>query len=251
MARNDNGRKAINKIISIANKDGYYYRPRIDLELINKLPKNDVMITTACVAFWNKYDQDEIDNMVINLAENFKYFYLEVQSHNTDSQKELNKHILSMHNELNIPIIAGVDSHVITTNQMADRDDLLESAHINYEDEDGWYMDYPTYNILFKRFQEQSILKNEEIIEAINNTNIIFKFENIKLDRSLKVPVIKPLKNKTQEERNKLFEDILKNEWEEQKWDINKEKSEEYKKEIVHDIKEIEACNMADYFILS
>ena len=156
-----------------------------------------------------------------------------------------------MHNELNIPIIAGIDSHVINENQMADRDDLLESAHISYEDEDGWYMDYPTYDILFKRFQEQGILKNEEIEEAIENTNVIFKFEDIVLDRSLKVPVIKSLKNKTQEERNKIFESILKNEWEEQKWDINKDKYNEYIKEIKHDIKEIEACNMADYFILS
>ena len=202
LARNDNGRKAINKIISIANKDGYYYRPRIDIELLNMLPGEDVMITTACIAFWNKYE--DIDEIVKYLADRFKYFYLEVQSHNTESQKKLNKHIIHMHNELNIPIIAGVDSHVISENQMADRDDLLESAHISYEDEDGWYMDYPTYDILFKRFQEQGILKNEEIREAINNTNAIFQFEEIKLDRSLKVPVIKSLRGKTQEERNKI-----------------------------------------------
>lgn len=249
LARNDNGRKAINKIISIANKDGYYYRPRIDIELLEMLPGEDVMITTACIAFWNKYE--DIDEIVKYFADRFKYFYLEVQSHNTESQKELNKHIITMHNELNIPIISGVDSHVISENQMADRDDLLESAHISYEDEDGWYMDYPSYNTLFKRFQEQGILKNEEIKEAIENTNIIFQFDKIELDRSLKVPVIKSLRDKTQEERNKIFENILKNEWKEQKWDINKDKYEEYKKEINHDIKEIEACNMADYFILS
>lgn len=249
LARNDNGRKAINKIISIANKDGYYYRPRLDIELLEMLPGEDVMITTACIAFWNKYE--DIDEIVKYLADRFKYFYLEIQSHNTESQKELNKHIITIHNELNIPIIAGVDSHVISENQMADRDDLLESAHISYEDEDGWYMDYPSYNTLFKRFQEQGILKNEEIKEAIENTNIIFQFDKIELDRSLKVPVIKSLRDKTQEERNKIFENILKNEWEEQKWDINKDKYEEYRKEINHDIKEIEACNMADYFILS
>lgn len=249
LARNDKGRKAINKIISIANKDGYYYRPRIDKELLDMLDGNDVMITTACIAFWNKYE--DIDDFVQYLADRFLYFFLEVQPHNTDSQKELNRHIITMHNELNIPIIAGIDSHVITENQMADRDDLLESAHISYEDEDGWYMDYPTYDVLFKRFQEQGVLKNEEIKEAIENTNIIFKFEDIVLDRSLKVPVIKSLKSKTQEERNKIFENILKKEWKEQKWDINQEKYDEYIKEIKHDIKEIESCNMADYFILS
>ena len=249
LARNDRGRKAINKIISIANKDGYYHRPRIDIELLKMLPEEDVMITTACVAFWNKYN--DIDSVVKLLNEKFKYFYLEVQSHDTDSQKEINKHILFLHKKFNIPIIAGIDSHVITESQMQDRDDLLESSHISYEDEDGWYMDYPTYNILIERFKKQNILKNEEIIEAIENTNVIFKFEKIELDRSLKVPVIKSLKNKTQEERNKIFENILKNEWKSQKWDINKDKYNEYIKEIKHDIKEIEACNMADYFILS
>ena len=249
LARNDNGRKAINKIISIANKDGYYHRPRIDLELLEILPSEDVMITTACIAFWNKYD--DIDVIVERLSKKFKYFYLEVQSHNTDSQKELNQHIINLHNKLNIPIIAGVDSHIINENQIADRDDLLESAHISYEDEEGWFMDYPTYDILFQRFQKQGILKNEEIKEAIDNTNVIFKFEDIVLDRSLKVPVINSLKNKTLEERNKVFENILKKEWKEQKWDINKDKYDEYIKEIKHDIKEIEDCQMADYFILS
>ena len=249
LARNDNGRKAINKIISIANKDGYYYRPRIDLELLEMLPSEDVMITTACIAFWNKYD--DIEDIVQYLADRFLYFYLEVQPHDTDSQKELNKQILIMHNELNIPIIAGIDSHVITTDQMIDRDDLLESAHISYEDEDGWYMDYPSYETLFERFKKQGILKNEEIKEAIDNTNVIFKFEKIELDRSLKVPVIKSLQNKTQEERNKIFENIIKDEWRKQKWDINQDKYDEYIKEIKHDMKEIEACNMADYFILS
>ena len=48
LARNDNGRKALNKILSIANKDGYYYRPRLDLELIMSLPPDDVMCTSAC-----------------------------------------------------------------------------------------------------------------------------------------------------------------------------------------------------------
>lgn len=249
LARNDNGRKAINKIVSIANKDGYYFRPRIDLELINQLPPNDVMITTACVAFWNRYD--DVDSVVKSLAEKFPHFYLEVQAHNTTTQKEINQHILDLHYQWKFPLIAGCDSHVITEAQMKDRDDLLESGHIHYEDEDGWYMDYPTYDVLFQRFKEQDVLDDDEIKTAIDNTNVIFDFENIKLDRSLKVPVIKSLRNKTQDERNKIFENILKDEWKAQKSDINADKLSQYQAEIRHDINEIESCNMADYFILS
>ena len=249
LARTDKGRKAINKILSIANKDGYYARPRIDLELIDQLPYDDVMITTACVAFWNKYD--DIADIVRHLAESFPHFYLEVQSHDTPEQKELNRRIIKISEALNVPIIAGCDSHVITESQMLDRDELLKSGNIHYEDEDGWYMDYPTYDVLFERFKQQGVLTDEQIKAAINNTNVLFEFEDIKLDRSLKVPVIKELRNKTQEERNHIFEQILKDEWFLQKADINKDKLQQYYQEIKHDIGEIEACNMADYFILS
>lgn len=249
LARTDKGRKAINKILSIANKDGYYARPRIDLELINQLPYDDVMITTACVAFWNKYD--DIADIVRHLAESFPHFYLEVQAHNTPAQKELNRRIIQISEELLVPIIAGCDSHVITESQMLDRDELLKSGNIHYEDEDGWYMDYPTYDVLFERFKQQGVLTDDQIKAAINNTNVLFEFEDIKLDRSLKVPVIKELRNKTQEERNHIFEQILKDEWFLQKADINKDKLQQYYQEIKHDIGEIEACNMADYFILS
>lgn len=249
LARNDNGRKAINKIVSIANKDGYYFRPRIDLELINQLPPDDVMITTACVAFWNRYN--DIDFVVKTLAEKFPHFYLEVQAHNTTKQKEINQHILDLHYQWKFPLIAGCDSHVISEAQMKDRDDLLESGHIHYEDEDGWYMDYPTYDVLFQRFREQDVLDDDEIKTAIDNTNVIFDFKDIKLDRSLKVPVIKSLRDKTQAERNRIFENILKDEWKAQKSDINTDKLSQYQAEIRHDINEIESCNMADYFILS
>lgn len=249
LARTDKGRKAINKILSIANKDGYYARPRIDLELIGLLPYDDVMITTACIAFWNKYD--DIGDIVRCLVQKFPHFYLEVQAHNTPEQKELNRRIIQISEGLHVPIIAGCDSHVITESQMLDRDELLKSGNIHYEDEDGWYMDYPTYDVLFERFKQQGVLTDGQIKAAINNTNVLFEFEDIKLDRSLKVPVIKELRNKTQEERNHIFEQILKDEWFLQKADINKDKLQQYYQEIKHDIGEIEACNMADYFILS
>lgn len=249
LARNDNGRKALNKILSIANKDGYYYRPRLDLELIMSLPLDDVMITSACIAYWNKYQ--DIDDITAQLASKFPYFYLEVQPHHTQQQADLNRHILELSSQLNVPIIAGCDSHVIFESQMKDRDDLLESAHISYEDEQGWYLDMPTYDVLFSRFQQQGVLSDEQIKQSVDNTNILMDFEDIVLDRSLKVPVVKSLKDKTQQERNEEFERIVWDEWKQQKWDINEAKHDEYIKEINDAINEIESCNMTDYFILS
>lgn len=249
LARNDSGRKALNKILSIANKDGYYYRPRLDLELIMSLPPDDVMATSACCAYWNKYQ--DIDDITAQLASKFPHFYLEVQPHHTQQQSDLNRHILELSSQLNVPIISGCDSHVIFESQMKDRDDLLESAHITYEDEVGFFMDFPTYDVLFNRFQQQGVLSDKQIKQAIDNTNVLMDFEDIVLDKSLKVPVVKSLRDKTQQERNEEFERIVWSEWEQQKWDINEDKHDEYIKEINDAINEIESCNMADYFILS
>ena len=249
LAKNDNGRKKINRAIYESFNSGYYYKNRMDLDILLSLPKDDVMCTTACVAFWNKYSLEELDEIILKLNEHFTSFYLEVQCHNTDSQKKVNQHIMELHYKYNIPIIAGVDSHMIYPDQEDDRNDLLKSNSITYEDEVGWYMDLPSYDELVRRFKEQGILTDSEIEEAIENTNVTLDFEDIILDRSLKVPVAKKYKDLSQEERNKIFEDIIVDEWYAQYDDINKDKLDEYIKEVKHDIAEIEGCNMADYFI--
>ena len=134
LARNENGRKNINRIMSECNKTGYYKRPRLDLELIYSLPKDDVFITTACVAGWKYEDSEQI---FIDMNNYFNHFYLEVQAHNTLKQKELNKKILKLSKSEGIKIIAGVDSHIIDNSQIEERDDFLRSNGVVYEDEEG------------------------------------------------------------------------------------------------------------------
>ena len=50
VAMTENARKEINRIMSVANTDGYYYKPRIDLNLLLSLPGDEVVVTTACIA---------------------------------------------------------------------------------------------------------------------------------------------------------------------------------------------------------
>jgi DNA polymerase III alpha subunit len=161
----------------------------------------------------------------------------------------VNEHIMELHNKYGIPIIAGCDSHYISNDQKDDREYLLKSNAISYPEEDGNYMDFPSYDVLVNRFNEQGIFPLDKIYEAINNTNKILNFDDIVLDRTLKVPVAKMFKDKTQEERNQIFINILKDEWKKQRSDINESLLKEYQKEIKHDINEIISCNMADYFI--
>ena len=57
---------------------------------------------------------------------------------------------MDLSNKYNIPIIGATDSHEITMEQMEDRDYLLKSNRITYEDEIGNYMDFPSFHFLYK-----------------------------------------------------------------------------------------------------
>ena len=106
-ARNEKGRQAINDALSEANISGFHYQARLDRELILSLPPQDVIVTSACIAFW-KYN--DVDSFVEQLHDHFRgNFFLEVQYHNTESQRTLNQRILQLHNALKIPIIMGCD----------------------------------------------------------------------------------------------------------------------------------------------
>ena len=50
VALTEKARKEINRIMSIANADGFYYKPRIDLKCLLSLTPTDTLVTTACVA---------------------------------------------------------------------------------------------------------------------------------------------------------------------------------------------------------
>lgn len=50
IAMTENARREINRIMSVANTDGFHYKPRIDLKLLLSLPGDEVVVTTACVA---------------------------------------------------------------------------------------------------------------------------------------------------------------------------------------------------------
>lgn len=246
LAKNNNGRRNINRILSEANVNGFYYKPRIDIELIMSLPENDVVITTACIEFYGYENYVEYIEM---FSKKFKHnFFLEVQPHKVDKQISKNKELLELSNKYNIELIAGIDSHYIYSEQSKDRDLFLYAKGIEYKDEESWYMDYPDYDTLFNRFKEQNIFTDEQITKLIGNTNKFLEFEDIIFDdKKIKLPSMYP--DKTQEEKNEILKDILKKEI------INKFKTNKIPKEYSDAIKQeyevIEKTDMADYFILN
>lgn len=242
-ARNAEGRGDINFALSIANEDGYYYKPRIDLELLFNIPKDNVIVTSACVAGWNYEDAEEI---WIKIHKYFgKNFFLEVQYHNTDKQKKLNEKILRIARENGIQIICGLDSHYVKEENSVKRDQILKYKNVNYPDEDGWYMDYPDTQTVIKRFKEQGVLSDEEILRAIMNTNIfVSECEEIVLDRTFKIPSV--YKGKTYEEKCKIYKNILNVAYAKEK-----EKSKEKADGIRYEAKEVMESGVVDYFLTS
>ena len=247
-AKNENGRQAINDIISEANLTGFYRQARIDLPLILSLPKDDVIITTACLAYWKYQDIDEITK---EFAKHFgKNFFLEVQYHNTDSQRAINKHILKLHNELKIPLIMGCDSHYIHSNQAQNRTDFLFSKGIEYPDEEGWYLDYPNGDEAYDRFARQCVLSHTEINDAIDNTQVFMDVEEYDspiFNTDIKMPSLYP--TYTQEQKNEEYKKLVWQGWSEYKDKVPKDKWEFYESEINKEIQTVVDTKMADYFI--
>lgn len=246
VAMNENGRKAINSIISMANTQGYYYKPRIDLKSLLSLPSNDVVVTTACVAGRPFKTPNWENEFLFPLVEHFKSnFLLEVQNHTELIQKEYNKDLLKVSQKNNIPIIHGCDTHYIYQKDSQYRDMFLRAKGIFYEEETNFILDYPDSKTIFERYDEQGVLNKLQVETALKNTLIFDNAEPINIDKSFKIPKI--VKGDSDVELKK----IIKKSWDKEKRVIKKENIPKYEKAIYEEVKIIEKCRMADYFTLN
>lgn len=252
--KTNEARKKVNYITSHASEEGFYYKPRIFLEDLLKLNKEDIYLTSACVAGL-MHDEDSIELLLKPLVEHFgQNFFLEVQNHQDEFQKEINRRCLQFSKQYRLKLIAANDSHYIYPEDSKDRLEFLKGKGINYGDEDTYVLDYPDYDTMFSRFQKQGILTDKEIEEAIDNTRIFETCEEIYLDKEIKMPSaylnlnpdekIKELKKHI----NKKFAEIREEEH------IEGEQLKKYiegirqEMQTIIDTKEI---NTADYFLLN
>ena len=253
LAKSNQGREAINDVLSEANITGYYYKPRVDLELLLSLPPADVFVTSACIAF-NGYGLEISDDIILQLHNHFKdNFMLEVQYHNTESQIRWNKHLAELSDKYDIQLIAGLDSHYIYPKEAQDREYILEAKHLYYEDEDGWYMDYPDDNETYNRFKKQNALSDNLIKQAINNTNITLDFcdyDNVHIfTKDIKLPTLYP--ELTQEEKNKKYSRLISQKFKDytSKY-VSKENYQRYFDGVKMEIQTYKDTGMVDYPLL-
>lgn len=171
-----------------------------------------------------------------------------MQYHDTDKQRQVNQFLLGLYRKHGIPLIMGTDSHYIHPQDAILRQQRLEANHILYEDEGGWYMDYPSGAEAFQRFQRQGVLSDAQIREAMDNTRVFESFEDVEFDKSKKLPTIYP--ELTQEERNQKYLDLVNAAFEQQTAGMIEEEKSIRAQGVKYETDVVTSTGMSDYFLL-
>ena len=250
MARNESGRRQINRLISEANDTGFYNRPRVDLPLLLSLNPADVVVTTACIAFYG-YGMQESEQIILRMHQHFgPSLFVEVQAHPIEKQRDVNRLALRLYRKHGIRLIAACDSHFIRPEQAQDRNDM-QYGIFTEADEDGegsLYMDYPDGDELFRRFVAQGVLPEAVIEEAIANTLIVREFEEFSFDSSRKIP--NPYPSLSKEERDKLYLKLVDEAWQAYRVHVPEERWPQYEEAIRYETDTVVGGGIADYFLL-
>lgn len=121
LCRDEEGRKAVNKLITLGEFEGKYYKPRIDLEQM-KPYADHLIVTTACLA--SKLSREKDYQKCVDYVNEYKSvfnkdnFFLEMQSHRSEDQAEYNRKILQLAKDTDTPFIITTDSHVAKKEQL-------------------------------------------------------------------------------------------------------------------------------------
>ncbi|MCY8549281.1 PHP domain-containing protein [Bacillus haynesii] len=248
LAKNNKGKKQLTKLISEANKTGFYYKPRIDKSLLFSLDPNDVVVTSTCIA--SPYNLYKDECFIIDCYNYFgENFYLEIHDNTNIKQIEYNKMLLEMHNKYDIPFIFATDTHYIHEEDAKYRDLLLRGKGINYPEEDGFIMDYPDSEKVFERFEKQGVFTRKQVEDSLRNTWIVDDFEEIVMTKDIKMPSIYP--NLTHEQKMDKLKNIINEEWKKDREHIPKDRHKEYIEAIKFETDIIEKTSTEDYFLLN
>ena len=116
LAKNNEGYKNLSKMVSIGFTEGYYYKPRIDLEILEKYHEG-LICCSACLAGslpqaileGNMEKAEEIALWYKNLFG--EDYYLEIQTNTLKKQALVNQKLVELSRKLNIPLVATNDAH--------------------------------------------------------------------------------------------------------------------------------------------
>jgi DNA polymerase-3 subunit alpha len=186
LAENEEGYKNLCQMASIGQTEGFYYKPRIDRELLTKHHKG-LIAMSACLhgeiphlILDNNLDKAyELANFYADLFGEGR-FYLEVQDNGIVAQEKVNQGLLEMHKKLGIPLVATNDCHYLSSNDAEAHDVLLCIQTSKTLDEKN-RLKFDTDQLYFKT-PDEMVAAFKDYPNAIENTRAIAERCNIEFD---------------------------------------------------------------------
>ena len=213
LARDETGYQNLIKLVSIGNLEGFYYRPRIDKEVLSQYQKGLIGLTACLKGEIPVLLQQRRFNDALKTADDYlnimgkDNLYLEIQENLIPEQKIVNDGLIKISKELNIPLIATNDVHYLSKEDAASHEVLLciqTQTTLN----DPNRLRFQTDEFYFKSPQEMKELF-KDIPEAVTNTVEVASRCNLELDFSkIHLPRYEPPEGKTKEEYLKELSDI-------------------------------------------
>lgn len=186
LARDMTGYKNLMKIVSIGFTEGYYYKPRIDFEVLEKYSEG-IIALSACLSgdvpkalLRNDYEKAKETALRLNSIFGQDNFYLELQINGIEEQNLVNQQLMRLSKELGIPMVATNDAHYLRREDSKAHDILLcIQTGTNVNDENR--MRFSTEEVYIKTQDEMwELFKN--IPEAMENTLKIAERCNVELE---------------------------------------------------------------------
>ncbi len=258
LAMDEWGYKNLCKLISYANIEGFYYRPRIDKELLRKYNQG-LIATSACLAgeIPNLIGKDRLDLAKEKLAEYLDIFddgrfYLEIQKNGIPLQDKVNRQLVQWSKEYNIPLIATGDCHYLEKPDAKAHDVLLciqtganvtDTKRYRFDTEDLYYKTAEEMRADFAEYPEAC----DNTLEVAARCN--FKFQTKHVFPKYEVPEGVSLDDEMERQAREGLEKrlvFMRENYEH--W--SDELEEEYQKRFDEEIAIIRSMQFAGYFLI-
>ncbi len=132
LAKNETGYKNLMKLVTIAHLEGFYYKPRIDFELLKKYHEG-IICTSACIqgqvaSLLRKGEDKEAERVAREYSELFgpDHYYIEIQKHaSIPIIEEVNEKLVALSRRLGLPLVATNDIHYVDAGDAEAQEILL------------------------------------------------------------------------------------------------------------------------------
>jgi DNA polymerase-3 subunit alpha len=251
LAKNFEGYKNLMRLVSIGFLEGFYYRPRIDREVLKKYHEG-IIVLSAClkgeVAFKMIHESYEAARKVaLEYRDIFgDDYYLEIHNHGIPEEDEARAGVLKLSQELSLPVVATNDTHYLKREHSMPHDVLI-CLQTGKDRDDPTRLRYTTDEIYFKNAEEmqKAFPQNED---ALKLTADIAAKCDLKLDFK---KVYLPTYQVPEPDNNLSLDDFLeKLAWEGVKQRY-KEVTPEIEQRLRHELAVIKQTGYAGYFLIT